>query len=193
MDKGTGVECVNAVLGQIVDDWYARVREHYVTDADSEDLGLEPEVKLFHERKSHRLKFSRQNELDVTYGLAVEAKHNQLRVIASVNNKSEGFDFDMFVERLKAHYWKSRHEKPWTEPSIDHFAYGDLLDFEPRMGKSVSLDIRKDKADIIRLFFELNSRHLDLLLGNRDLLRDLIESYCLNPLKRIYAESYREH
>jgi hypothetical protein len=112
---------------------------------------------------------------------------------ASVNNKSQGFDFDCFVEHLKSHYWQSRHEKPWTQPNIDHFAYGDLLRFEPRMGHSVSLDIRKDKADIIRLDFEVNAEQQVLLLSNLDLLRDLIESYCLNPLKRIYAESYHQH
>ena len=60
------------------------------------------------------------------------------------------------------------------------------------MGQSVTLDIRKDKADIIRLSFGVNPQHEDLLLGRKDVLRDLIEEYCLAPLRRIYAESYRE-
>jgi len=38
----------------------------------------------------------------------------------------------------------------------------------------------------------VNPKHEDLLLSRQDVLRDLIENYCLAPLKRIYAESYRE-
>jgi hypothetical protein len=60
------------------------------------------------------------------------------------------------------------------------------------MGRSVSLDIRKDKADILRLAFEIDPKHEEFLLERKDLLLDLIENYCLNPLKRIYAESYRQ-
>ena len=50
----------------------------------------------------------------------------------------------------------------------------------------------KDKADIIRLFFQMNPSHEGLLLQNIGVLEDLIEGYCLAPLRRIYAESYRE-
>lgn len=186
------LETLNTVLEGIVADWYERVRDQYVTDEDSRELGVEPEVKQFFEFGSYRIKFSRKHDLDVTYGLAAEQKDGGLIVVASVNNKSQGFDYDGFVDRLKSHYWRSRNEKPWTRPEIDHFAYGDLLHFEPRMGHSISLDIRKDKADIVRLAFRIDNEHEDLLLHNGELLRDLIENYCLNPLKRIYAESYRE-
>ena len=128
----------------------------------------------------------------MTYGLAFEQRCGRIVIVTSVNNKSDGFDYDSFVGRLKAHFWSSRNEKPWTDPEVDHFSYGDLLLFEPRMGKSVSLDIRKDKADIVRLFFEIDPNHETLLLQKTELLSDLIENFCLNPLKRIYAESYRE-
>ncbi len=191
-EKGK-LESYDAIIGRIVKDWYERVREHYVTEEDSQDLGVEPELKCFHDFGNHRIKFSRKEELDVTYGLAVEERDGRLLIVASVNNKSQGFDFDGFVERLKSYYWRSRNEKPWTTPSFDHFAYGDLFVFEPRMGKSVSLDMRKDKADIVRLNFEVEAQHEKLLLENAETLRDLIENYCLNPLKRIYAESYREY
>jgi len=186
------LEQLNGVIATIVSGWYDRVRQYYVTEEDGQQLGVEAEIKLFAEFGSHRIKFSRQDELNVTYGIAGEQRAGHLLVIASVNNKSKGFDYDGFVERLKSHYWRSRCEKPWTEPEIDHFAYGDLLHFEPRMGRSVSLDIRKDKADILRLAFEIDPRHEDFLLEREDLLLDLIENYCLNPLKRIYAESYRQ-
>jgi hypothetical protein len=193
MGKNKGkLEQVDSVLRRIIGDWYDRIREFYVTDDESKELGVEPELKCFHQFGNHRIKFSRQDELDVTYGLAFEEKDGRIVVVASVNNKSDGFDYDIFVERLKAHFWSSRNQKPWTDPEVDHFTYGDLMLFEPRMGKSVSLDIRKDKADIVRLFFEIVSNRESLLLQKDELLSDLIENFCLNPLKRIFAESYRE-
>jgi len=187
------VEKVEAAIEAIFSRWYERIKEHYVTEEESKELGVEPEIKCFLKPGNNRLKLSRQNELEVTYGLAAQVRDNQLFVVSSVNNKSQGFDYDSFVERLKAHYWRSRNEKPWTDPKFDHFAYGDLLLFEPRMGMSVSLEYRKDKADIVRLYFAVDQQYEQLLLENGELLQDLLENYCLNPLKRIYAESYREH
>lgn len=186
------VRKLEAAIEAILSRWYENIKEHYVTEEESKELGVEPEIKCFLKPGNNRLKLSRQNELDVTYGLATHEKDGKLFVVSSVNNKSQGFDYDSFVERLKAHYWRSRNEKPWTDPRFDHFAYGDLLHFEPRMGKSVSLEFRKDKADIVRLFFAVDPGYEKLLLENDALLQDLLENYCLNPLKRIYAESYRE-
>jgi hypothetical protein len=186
------VRKVEAAIEAIFTKWYEKIKEHYVTEEESKELGVEPEIKCFLKPGNNRLKLSRQNELEVTYGLAALVKEGRLFVVSSVNNKSQGFDYDSFVERLKSHYWRSRNEKPWTDPKFDHFAYGDLLLFEPRMGKSVSLEYRKDKADIVRLYFAVDPQYEELLLDNAELLQDLLENYCLNPLKRIYAESYRE-
>ena len=185
-------EQLDQILHQIIDDWYERVKGNYVTEQDSRELGVEPEVKLFHNLKNHRIKFSREEELDVTYGLGLLEENGRPVIESSVNNKSAGFDYDLFTNRLKSHYWRSRTEKPWTDPAFDRFTHQDLLLFEPVMGESVTLDIRKDKADIMRLFFEINLEHEDLLLQNCEVLRDLIEDYCLAPLRLIYAESYRE-
>lgn len=186
------VRKVNQILSEIIDIWYERIKANYVTEKDSELLGLTPELKCFHQPKNHRIKFSRKGELDVTYGLRIREKNGRLVVEASVNNKSEGFDYEAFVQRLESYYWKSRLEKPWTRPDFDRFAYGDLLQFEPRMGHSVSLDVRQDRADIIRLSFALKTEYEDLLMQREDLLQDLVENYCLAPLRRIYAESYRQ-
>lgn len=186
-------ERLNQILEQIIDDWYERVKGNYVTEQDSRELGVEPEVKLFHNSENHRIKFSREKELDVTYGLGLREENERLVIESSVNNKSEGFDYDLFTNRLKSHYWRSRIEKPWTDPNFDRFTHQDLLSFEPVMGESVTLDIRKDKADIIHLFFEVNPEHEDLLLQNSEVLRELVEDYCLSPLRLIYAESYRGH
>ena len=81
-------------------------------------------MKRFHEPKNHRIKLSRKGDLDVTYGLRIAEKEGQLVVEASVNNKSEGFDYEAFVERLESYYWKSRLEKPWTSPDFDRFTHG---------------------------------------------------------------------
>ncbi len=192
MSKEEKLKQFERITHQIIDDWYGRVKRNYVTEEDSRDLGIGPELKYFHESGNHRIKFFREKELDVTYGLGVRRTDEQFIVESSVNNKSEGFDYEAFVNSLKTHYWRSRNEKPWTEADFDHFTYQDLLSFKPLMGQSVTLDMRKDKADIIRLSFGVNPHHEDLLLGRKDVLRDLIEEYCLAPLRRIYAESYRE-
>ena len=183
---------LDRIARRIVDEWYERAKRSYVTQEDSREVGVEPEVKRFHRRGNHRIKFSRRRELEVTYGLGALRKDSRLCVEASVNNKSAGFDYEQFTGRLHDYYWECRHEKPWTDPEFDHFSFSDLLHFDPRMSHSVSLDIRKDKADIIRLTFVLNSRHEDRLMGREELLKDLLETYCLAPLRRIYAESYRE-
>jgi hypothetical protein len=190
LSKEKKLKQLELITRQIVVDWYERVKQNYVTVEDGRDLGVEPELKFFHRSMINRLKFSRQKELDVTYGLGVSRKDEQLFVESSVNNKSEGFDYEAFVNGLTSHYWRSRIDKPWTDPDFDHFTYGDLLLFEPVMGHSVTLDKRKDKADIIRLNFEINPHHEDLLLGRKEILQDLIEDHCLAPVKRIYAESY---
>ncbi len=186
------IEILDRILFQIIDEWHQRVQHQYITEEESRGLGVEPEVKVFHEKGRHRIKFARHGEIDVTYGLAVDGRRSGLGLVSSVNNKSAGFDYGRFVERLKEFYWRSRNEKPWTDPQFDHFSYGDLLLFEPTMGESVTLDARQEKADIVNLHFELNSDHIELLLQREDLLRDLVETYCIAPLKRIYAETYRQ-
>lgn len=183
---------LDEILRRIIETWYERVKENYVSEDDSKLFGITSELKSFHKSKNHRIKFSRKNELDVTYGLRAKHRDGQLWVESSVNNKSAGFDYDAFVEKLEAYYWRARLEKPWTHSGFDRFTHGDLLQFEPRMGRSVSLDVRREKADIIRLSFAIRIEHEDLLMSHKDVLQDLVENYCLAPLKRIYAESYRE-
>ncbi len=188
-------ECLqklDEILREIVHDWFERVKTNYVTEDESRQLGVEPEIKHFDDSGNHRIKFARTQELDVTYGLGATLEDGVLVVESSVNNKSDGFDFESFVKRLKRHYWRSRTDKPWIQAEFDRYTYSDLMPFEPNIGQSVLLETRKEKADIIRLRFTVNPRHEDLLMRHPDILRDLVENYCLNPLKRIYAETYRE-
>lgn len=186
------LQLLDEILRQIVGDWFERVKTHYVTEDESRQLGVEPEIKHFDDSGNHRIKFARTQDLDVTYGLGAALEDGVLVVESSVNNKSDGFDFESFVKRLKNHYWRSRTDKPWTHAEFDRFTYSDLMPFEPIIGQSVLLETRTEKADIIRLRFHVNPRHEDLLMRYPEILRDLVENYCLSPLNRIYAESYRE-
>jgi hypothetical protein len=182
---------LDAVMRKIIASWHDRVKREYVNEEDQELLGLEPEIKLFHRAGAHLIKFSREKSLQVTYGLRGLSKGDLLCVESSVNNKSPRFDYESFANRIKLHYWRYCHEKPWTDKDFSRFTCGDLLKFDPRMGHSVTLDMRADKADIIRLLFEIIPDHEDGLLARVDLLQDLVETYCLGPLKRIYAETLR--
>jgi len=182
---------LDSVMRRIITEWHDRVKADYVTEEDRELLGLEPEIKRFHSTGNHLIKFSREKTLQVTYGLRVITRGDLIAIESSVNNKSSKFDYDSFASRLKLHYWRNCYEKPWTDKAFGRYAYADLLHFDPRMGHSVSLDIRADKADVIRLLFQINPRHEDELISRTELLQDLIENYCLAPLKRIYAETFR--
>ena len=185
------IENLNKILHQIISDWYERVKEGFVTEQDSRDVGVEPEIKHFHDNRKHRIKFLREKKFDVTYGLAAAERGHCLVIESSINNKSAGFDYDIFAQRLKSHYWKNRCDKPWTNSPFNRFSYEDLLLFEPVIGKSVKLDCRKDKADIIRLYFIINPEHECLLFQSTFVLRELVVDYCLGPLKLIYVESYQ--
>lgn len=182
---------LDEVMRKIITEWHDRVKADFVNEEDRQLLGLEPEVKAFHSVGNHLIKFSREKSLQVTYGLRSVTKGDVLCIESSVNNKSVKFDYDSFANRLKLYYWRSCYEKPWTDKQFSHYTYADLLRFDPRMGHSVSLDIRADKADIIRLLFEMTPRHEEELMNRAGLLQDLIENYCLSPLKRIYAETFR--
>ncbi len=191
-DRSRSLALLDEIAKETIQSWFERVKTNYVTVEESRQLGVEPEIKYFEEPGVYRIKFARAGELDVTYALGARLEGDLLYVESSVNNKSDGFDYDAFVEKLRSYYWRSRNDKPWTEAPFDRFTHGDLMPFEPLMGESVLLDSRKDRADVVRLLFPVNPRHEDLLVQHRAVFRDLVEHYCLNPLKRLYAESYRE-
>ncbi|HSR52623.1 MAG TPA: hypothetical protein VLV83_17505 [Acidobacteriota bacterium] len=183
---------IDDILYRVIEHWYRRVASNYVTEDDSKELGLEPEIKRFHEPAKHRIKFARAHELDVTYGLQVKERADIIFIVASVNNKSKGFDYRTYVDRLQKQYWRARSDKPWTEPEVDHYAFSDLLAFEPVLDESVEVESRLSKADIIRQYFEVTPKGAQLLEDREDLFSDLVDEYCLAPMKRIYAECYRE-
>ena len=181
---------LNDAIYHIMEGWYERCKPHYVTEEESRQLGVEPELKYFEDQHSFRIKFGRAEDLDVTYGLSLIEVEGQLVIVSSVNNKTTGFDLDAFMEKLKAYYWRARNEKPWTRPAFDRYTYEDVMPFEPHLGGTVFLDARESRADIVRLHFLLNPDHEDQLLAHGEILGDLIENYCLSPLRRTFAEAY---
>ena len=183
---------VNQTIQDIIQCWYQSCKPHYVTEEESRLLGVEPELKYFSSKYSYRLKFSRVEDLDVTYGLSLEELEKQLVIVSSVNNKTAGFELDIFIQRLRQHYLRARSEKPWTLVGFDRFTYEDLIIFEPLLGETVFVGERENKANIVRLDFFFNPDHEEYLFQNKELLKDLIENYCLAPLRRIYAEAYRK-
>ncbi len=191
-DRSKNLAVLDEIAKETIQAWFERVKSNYVTVEESRQLGVEPEIKYFEEPGVYRIKFARAGELDVTYALGARLDRDQLFVESSVNNKSNGFDYDAFVDKLRAYYWRGRNDKPWTAAPFDRFTHGDLMPFEPLLGETVLLDSRKEKADVIRLLFPVNPRYEQLLVENRSVFRDLVENYCLHPLKRLYAESYRE-
>ncbi len=183
---------LDETIRTIMENWYERCKPYYVTVEESLQLGVEPELKYFNDGSNYRIKFGRADDLDVTYGLSVLEEQGHLFIASSVNTKTAGFDLDAFIDRLKTYYWRARNEKPWTRPAFDRYTYEDVMPFEPRLGGTVFLDVRKDKADIVRLHFSLNPDHEDQLLAEPEILGDLLENYCLSPLRRIFAEAYRK-
>ena len=58
MSKEDKLKQLEQITRRIVVDWYERVKQNYVTEDDSRDLGVEPELKHFQESMISRIKFS---------------------------------------------------------------------------------------------------------------------------------------
>ena len=59
--KATQIQkAIDELLSQIIDEWYERVSPHYVTHpVDSGGQEREEELKCFHDKKGHRIKFNK--------------------------------------------------------------------------------------------------------------------------------------
>ena len=100
----------------------------------------------------------------------------QLVIVSSVNNKTAGFELDIFIQRLRQYYLRARSEKPWTLSGFDRFTYEDLMFFEPLLGETVFVGERENKANIVRLEFLFNPDHEEYLFQNKEVLKDLFRS-----------------
>ena len=55
----------------------------------------------------------------------------------------------------------------------------------------IKLETREGKADIVRLSFGVEEEFLEELISDPSSFMELIQQYCVAPLRRIYAEVYR--
>jgi hypothetical protein len=184
---------VDEVLSDIIDEWYNKVSSFYLTAeeiAESPSSIQEEELKRFHDKNGHRIKFSK-DELDFTYGLRAFEEDGNLAIEVSVNNKVKNFDIDEFRRRLEAHYRKAEKESAPAPPKLKSFSYGEIFAIGANFSEALTLEIREGKADIMRLAFNLNSEMLDELVSNPGASRQLVENFCVTPFRSIYASVYR--
>jgi hypothetical protein len=193
---GSSVESlatVDGVLSEIIDEWYNKVSSFYLTAeeiAGSSNPDREEELKRFHDKNGHRIKFSK-DELDFTYGLRAFEEDGVLAIEVSVNNKVKNFDITEFRRRLEAHYQKAESEAAPSPSELQGYSYGEIFQIGANLSESLTLEIREGKADIMRLAFSLNPDLLEDLVENPADSRQLVENFCVTPFRSIYASVYR--
>ncbi len=192
-DRREAQEAIESVLGLIIDEWYGRVSSYYVTAerlAEESSPDQEEELKKFHDENGHRIKFSK-DELDFTYGLRSFWLDDDLLIEISANNKVEDFDIDEFQERLKNHYLQAgKHLLP-TPYELKSRSYDEVFELDSNFEEAFSVEVRKGKADIMRLSFRLNPQLLPKLASKPVASKTLVENFCVTPFRNIYASVYR--
>ena len=118
---------LEALLTQIIDEWYENVSPHYITQENLNDGNAQKEeLKRFHDKRGHRIKFNK-NELDLTYGLRVKWKISNYIIEISVNNKVENFNYHDFRERLLSHYVTMGGEKVPESQRLRKYTFQELF------------------------------------------------------------------
>ncbi len=186
---------IERILRTIIDEWYDKVSRFYVTTEQLEASGGEPgreELKRFHDDHGHRIKFSK-DDLDFTYGLRAYWENKSLYIEVSVNNKVENFDIEEFRDRLATHFRIAGKQPVPTPAELKPRCYEEIFILDSNFTDAFKLEVRKNKADIMRLSFRLNSRYLPKLLAHPVSSKELVETYCVTPFRSIYASVYRKH
>lgn len=184
---------IEETLQRIIDDWYENVSSFYVTQ---EQLDANPqlreteELKRFHDEKGHRIKFNK-DDLDFTYGLRSRWQDEDFIIEVSVNNKVENFDYDLFRKRLFTHYSKRGGDTVPTPYELKSFAYREIFQLKPNFSEAFVVDKREDRADIMRLSFLLTRETVQKLAARPHASKQLVEDYCVSPLRSVYASVYR--
>ena len=187
------VKLINESLEAIIDQWYLSVSDYYVTverKAENPDIQFPEELKRFHDDSGHRIKFNK-GDLDFTYGLSVESGSQGCLLEASVNNKVKNFDYGELVRRLSIHYETAGSKPIDGFKNIKGVRNCDIFSLPSDLEKSMALEQREGKADIVRLSFGIEGKYLEELISEPANFMDLIHQYCVAPLRRIYAEVYR--
>jgi hypothetical protein len=189
--KATQIQkAIDELLSQIIDEWYERISPHYVTHSDSGGQEREEELKFFHDKNGHRIKFNK-DELDFTYGLKTQWEEEQCVIEISVNNKVENFDYPDFQRRLVSHYKTTGHRKVPTPYQLRTRSYQEIFQLEPNLEEAFSVEKREEKADIMSLSFRLKDRFSEELAAHPVSGKQLIEDYCVSPFRTVYAAVYR--
>ncbi|MBI4444725.1 MAG: hypothetical protein HY645_02350 [Acidobacteria bacterium] len=192
-ERETKQKAIEETLKAIIDDWYENVSQFYVTQeglAFSPDLKTEEELKRFHDENGHRIKFNKQ-DLDFTYGLRSGWNGDNFFIEVSVNNKVENFSYKEFRNRLLAHYEKFGEQKVSTPYDLKNHTHMEIFKIKPNLDQAFVVEKREDKADIMRLSFQVEPRFLEKLVAHPMASKQLIESYCVSPFRTVYATVYR--
>ncbi|MGH9340632.1 MAG: hypothetical protein ACRD1R_13820 [Acidobacteriota bacterium] len=184
---------IEDILSAIIDDWYQNISAYYVTPeqlSENKNLNVPEELKRFHDQKGHRIKFNK-GDLDFTYGLRSLWENNDFIIEISVNNKVENFNYSDFEDRLLAYYRKTGEEKAPTPRELRNFSFSAIFKLQPGIKEAFKVERRGDKADIMRLSFCVDDRHLEELASHPVAGKELIERYCVSPFRSVYATVYR--
>lgn len=182
---------IEEILNQIIDEWYERIAPHYVTQINSSGRPKQQEqLKRFHDERGHRIKFNKEG-LDFTYGLRSQWETASCIIEVSVNNKVNDFNYDEFHRRLLSHYDKLRVQVVSTPHKLKGYDYQQIFQLEPNRKTAFDVEKHKNKADIMKLSFRVDSEFINILASNPIDGKKLIEGYCVSPFRSVYATVYR--
>ena len=182
-------ELIDRALETIIDQWYQSVSEYYITaekKAENPDIFGPEELKRFHDETGHRIKFNKA-DLDFTYGLSlIDDADGSCALEVSVNNKVPNFNYAELERRLDVYYQANR-EKP-----VEGFTkLKKTRNCDAFHRETIKVEKTEGKADIVRLTFCISGKYLENLIAEPASFVELIQQYCVAPLRRIYAEVYR--
>ena len=184
------VEMIDKALEAIIDQWYQSVSEYYITTekkTENPDIFGPEELKRFHDETGHRIKFNKK-ELDFTYGLSlIDDADEGCALDVSVNNKVPNFNYAELRRRLAVHYQTNREKPVEGFTKLKKIRNCDV--FKEDLG--INVVEREGKADIVHLTFAVSEKYMEDMVAEPVNFRELIQQYCVAPLRRIYAEVYR--
>ena len=186
-------EMIDKALEAIIDQWYLSVSEYYITTekkAVNPDIFGPEELKRFHDETGHRIKFNKA-DLDFTYGLSIiNDASGGYALDVSVNNKVPNYNYAELGRRL-AVYYQTNCEKPVEGfTKLKKIRNCDAFHLKEDL-ETIKVEKREGKADIVRLTFHISVDYLESMVAEPESFVELIQQYCVAPLRRIYAEVYR--
>jgi hypothetical protein len=184
---------IDNALEAIIDQWYLSVSDYYITsEKKAENPGIEApeELKRFHDETGHRIKFNK-GDLDFTYGLCLMQDAENCVLEVSVNNKVPNLNYSELIRRLVVYYQLNKEKPIERFKKLKKVRNCDIFHLPEDLQRSIKVEAREGKADIVRISFGVEDAYLDELVSDPPNFMDLIHQYCVAPLRRIYAEVYR--